>query len=193
MSIGDEWGPRLARAVSPDEEELAPIYVDAFVEGGQARRDLFAAGVRESGGFDSGDSFSVLTPVLYALSIAAPLLNGLLSSPQVATLSSMANSGANVLKLFGYGKRSPDGNDDNESEMKDSVRETTSAFDGRMAPAPDQHDMLRKVIECIDAELQRRGFKEEESSVITLNVVRELLKEPAESVRFVEMLENEPG
>lgn len=189
MSIGDEWGPRLARAVSPDEEELAPIYVDAFVEGGQARRDLFAPGVRESGGFDSGDSFSILTPVLYALSIAAPLLNGFLSSPQIAALSSMANSGANVLRLFGYGKRSTNDDEATVCAMEQTARETTGAADRAMTPTPDQQETMRKVIECIETELHRRGFSEEESSVITLGVVRELLREPEESVRFVSKLE----
>ncbi|MBW2166890.1 MAG: hypothetical protein JRG74_12590 [Deltaproteobacteria bacterium] len=49
MDILNSWSLKIAKEVTPDKIDLAPIMTQAFVKGGKAREDLFYQEKRELG------------------------------------------------------------------------------------------------------------------------------------------------
>lgn len=168
MMTVEEWSIRLAQEVAPDEAELAPMMAQAFIAGGQKRRDLFA---RSSavGAFGGADLIGLM-PLLYS-SLAA------LGDPLVGTLTSSAVGGfldcvKTSLTLV-------------ELRQKTQALRRPPGMSGARIPEDPPFAPLRGVVESLLRELQRSGLPEDRAELVTFRVLRALLEEPQAAPRFV--------
>jgi hypothetical protein len=163
-----DWATRLAGLVAPDEVELAPIVVAAYLEGGPARRDLFASAGSAHGAFVPGDVVAILPVVLKGIGLAAPFLLGLLTSEAAGRCLETAKKAAEAVAA---GK-----------SITDLFSRPASAPAGDLA-------MLRTVVVTMEQELRATGLSSEQCSLITIQVVKALLEQPADAGAFVKRLE----
>jgi hypothetical protein len=90
MSQITEWAEAIATVVAPDEVELASPTVEAYIEGGAARADLYRAARADAGvsGFGVGESAFVLPAIYQALvssaDVVLPFLMGALPTASAA-------------------------------------------------------------------------------------------------------------
>ena len=61
------WAEHLAQIVAPDETQLAPGIVEAFVAGGKSRRELTRSATSMAAGFDPAAGYTLLPMVLSAI------------------------------------------------------------------------------------------------------------------------------
>lgn len=84
------WAQRLAAQVAPDEIDFAPDVLAAYLEGGAARRQLFAGPRADPGAF--GASLPLVLPhVIDALAHCYLLAKEFLSDPAVNSAIATAN------------------------------------------------------------------------------------------------------
>ena len=72
MDINDTWAMKIAEEVAPDEVDLAPFVVQAFINGGRERDDLFQEAQGGTlGAFGAGDVAALLPWILQGIAAAA--------------------------------------------------------------------------------------------------------------------------
>ncbi len=160
-----EWAVALARDVAPDEADLAPSMVDAYLAGGQSRQALLDESRGPIGGFDSGIVALLMPVVLHATGLAVPAIGTLLVSKHTDYLLGCLKSSLSITeiglkgqKLFG---------------LKKTVASTSpSAANAGSATA------LTTAGDIICTELRARGLSEEQADSITYRVLIRLLEEP---------------
>jgi hypothetical protein len=84
------WAERLAARVAPDEIDVALDVVAAYVEGGAARRGLFAGPRADPGAFGAGLPL-VLPYVIDALAHCSSVVRAFLGEPAVSTAVATAS------------------------------------------------------------------------------------------------------
>ncbi len=155
---------KLAEDAVPDEVDLAPIMVQAFVEGGKEREELFK---REQGsvvgGFGSGGLIALFPWILKAIAQNGPFLYELLTT-DVSDLVSLLNS---TLDL----------------------RNKISASQKIKSLPDNPYQPLKIVMQTVSAELQVSGLPEDQCDLITYRVIRALLENPKNSTVFIKTLE----
>lgn len=154
------WSTRLAAAVAPDEVELAPLIVSAYVAGGRARDDLYRRSTDgQLGGFGPGATVMVFPWIIRGLTVVAPLLTVLLAAaPHVNELLDIVKSGFDL-------------------------REATAKRDAKAADVQDAYlaTHLRKTLAILDRELSTLPLPQRERERICYQVLRTLLEAPDES------------
>lgn len=162
------WATRLAEAVAPDEIDLAPFIVEAYIEGGARRAKLFEQSGRGiAGGIGAGGSAAILAWVLQGIVASAQWLYSILSS------EGTSNFLAVIKELLGLAK------------------EANSKQKQRLASMPDNpYEPLKRTIEIMATELRDRGLPGDQADAITLQVIYSLLEEPANAELFVRQLES---
>lgn len=155
---------KIAEEAAPDEIDLAPIMVQAFIQGGQEKEELFK---REqgslTGGFGPGGLIAIFPWILKTLAKNGPLIYKILTT-DVADLAGLLND---LLDL-------PDKL--NRQQKMDAL------------PA-DPYQPLKTVIDTVSKELTEAGLSQDESDLITFRVVRALLDTPQESTVFIKAIE----
>jgi hypothetical protein len=162
----NDWAIRLAEVAAPDEVDLAPFIVEAFVEGGERRAKLFEqSGGGVAGGIGAGGSAAILAWILQGIVVSAKWLCSILTS------EGTSNFLAVIKELLGIVK---------EGNPKQKL---TSIPD-------DPYEPLKRTIEIMATELRAHGLPEDQADAITLRVIYSLLEEPANAALFVRQLES---
>jgi hypothetical protein len=167
LEISD-WATRLAEVAAPEEVDLAPFIVEAYVKGGERRAKLFdQSGRGIAGGIGVGGSVSILAWILRGIVVSAQCLYSILSS------EGTSNFLAVIKELLGLAK-----------EARPTKKQ-------RLASMPDDpYKPLKRTIEIMATELRERGLPEDQADAITLQVIYSLLKEPADAELFIRQLES---
>jgi hypothetical protein len=159
----ETWATEIAEAVAPEEAELAPIMVQAYLKGGKDRQGLFLQSQGDMvGGFGGADLHAILPWILNGLAIIAPLINAALTSGNVDKYLSAIKD---VLEIGDHLSR------------KKKVESLPDA------PYLD----LKKVVAVLPKELAKAKIPQEQCELITYHVIRELLKDP-NSVKHIQKL-----
>jgi hypothetical protein len=157
------WAIKISEAAVPDEAELAPIMVQAYLNGGKDRQGLFRQAQGDIvGGFGAGDLQAVFPWILQGITFAAPLINAALTSGNVGKYLSAIKD---VLEIGDHLSR------------KKKVESLPDA------PYLD----LKKVVAVLPKELAKAKIPQEQCELITYHVIRELLKDP-NSAKHVQKL-----
>lgn len=155
---------KLAEDAVPDEVDLAPIMVQAFVEGGKEREELFKQEQGSVvGGFSPGGLIALFPWILRALAQHGPSIYKLLTT-DVSDLISLLDS---IL------------------DLGDRIRASQ-----KIKSLPDNpYQPLKIVMQTISSELQVSGLPEDQCDLITYRVIRALLESPEDSTVFIKTLE----
>jgi len=173
-SLAIKWSVKLAREVAPEEADLAPLVVEAWLAGGQSRRDLLQQ--REMpGGALSAESLPAILPfILSGIGMASPTLSWILTHDNVRDFLGCLKSWLTCLEI---------------SEKTRSLRRAKDQQTPRPGAPPEMSverlEALKSAVQRMCAELRRRGMAEDESEAISYRVLISLLEEPEEGRRFV--------
>lgn len=147
----------LATEVAPDEVDLAPAMLRAWVAGGAARRDLFRT---SSGGdlaaFGPGDLVAVLPAVLGALSAVGAVLLPVLTRAVPVTADAVTIRAA-VL------------------ERRDRRRPSPPESSATEAASGGLESFLPHLLDALGQTLAEQGVPEDRHAEICLGVIRVLL------------------
>lgn len=159
----DTWAIQIAEAAAPEEAEMAPIMVQAYLKGGKDRQGLFLQAQGDIvGGFGAADLQTILPWILNGLAVIAPLINAALTSGNVDKYLSAVKD---VLEIG-----------DHLSRKK------------KVESLPDVPYLdLKKVVAVLPKELAKAKIPQEQCELITYHVIRELLKDP-NSAKHVQKL-----
>ena len=78
------WSMKLAEEIAPDEVDLAPDMVDAYISGGREREDLFRQEGTVQGAFGAGVDLALVPLVLDSIAHVGPGLVSFLQNSQDA-------------------------------------------------------------------------------------------------------------
>ena len=157
---------KIAEEAVPDEIDLAPAMTLAFIEGGQAREELFRKEQgSQVGGFGSGGLIALF-----------PIILRVLSQNALAVYQFLTTDAASLLGLL---------NDLLDLPSKLKRADTIKAL------PKDAYEPLKTVINTLSYELEASGLPPEQADLITFRVVRSLLNSPRDSVVFIESIKQE--
>lgn len=155
------WAMRIAEVAVPDEIDLARPMTQAYLTGGKYREELFIQTKSGMPGAFSPDTISAVFPwILQSITIAAPLLYGVLSSQVVNHFLTAVKDYLDIRERF---KQTPK---DNE------------LVDNSYAP-------LKNVITTISHGLREAGIEPDTADLITYRVLCSMLEKPDEATHFV--------
>ncbi len=160
----DEMALKIAEVAVPDEIDLAPIMVQAFIQGRKEREELFK---REEGslvgGFGTGEIIAIFPFILNGLVKSSPLIYELMTT-DVADITSLIS---NVL----------------------DIREKVARKNTIQSLQDNPYQPLKTVINTISTELKLSGLPQEQCDLITYRVLQALLDNPQESTVFIQAVE----
>lgn len=163
-----DWAIALAEEVAPEELELAPIWVDAYLQGGQARRELFAEEDSVAGGF-GGINLAVILPAIFAAIVKThSMLQAVLSHPQLLENLKMVNTSLDIIRL--------------REKIRDRDKKTSTPATG--------HDRVAETCIAFVEELHRCGVRQLDCEGVAFRVVKRLALNPSEARQFIERLQN---
>jgi hypothetical protein len=167
MDTLDLWALRIAEEVAPDEVDLAPAMVQAFVRGGRDRRDLFRQPRESVPGAFGPELVIVLFPlILETIEKVGPALMGFFTTTKDAWAGANSFIGAiNVLLTIG---------------SRTGRKKTAETL-------PDNpYGPMKDVITIMSQELESSGVPPEQADAIILRVLRRMLEDPSGAAEFVE-------
>lgn len=157
------WATEIAEAAAPEEAELAPIMLQAYLNGGKDRQGLFRQTRGDIvGGFGAGDLQAVFPWILNGLAVIAPLINAAVTS----------GSAGKYL-----------------SAIKDLLEIGESLTRKKQVEAlPDASYLdLKKIITILPKELAKANIPQEQCELITYRVLRQVFKD-SHSAKHVQKL-----
>jgi hypothetical protein len=172
MSHAAQWAVKIAEETSPNEVELAPLWAEAFVEGGRSRRELFARTNAQASAFTAGDFMPTLPLILKGLAVASPVLLSVLTSDLVGKALECVKNALAVGELLGKGRG------------WFSTDETKEATAGR-ADLRTVYAQLNHIMERLDQELRPLNLDQVARDRVGLVVLRLLLDNPPDATLFV--------
>ncbi|MBC3194847.1 hypothetical protein H7X46_27730 [Pseudonocardia sp. C8] len=113
------WAERLADRVAPDEVDLAPDLIAAYVEGGSARRELFAGVRADPGAFGAGTALFLPT-VLDVIHASYITIKAFIGDPAINTLVASASLGV-ALRSLRASRPTPTSSNDSLGDQQPSV------------------------------------------------------------------------
>lgn len=152
------WALRLAEAVVPNEVELAPSMVTAYVAGGTRRDEMFQRARSVPAGFGADVALVMFPHVLAAIAAAGHSLWKLFGG-NASTVPTLLKN----LDLWDRRKRHPD----------------------EPGAAPPDHLDLGPLIDTIDEQLTASGIEPLESELLTLRIMRTLIANSAGTRAFL--------
>jgi hypothetical protein len=153
----DEWAVSIATAAAPEEAELAPIILRAYLMGGTQRQDLFRRPAGDVvGGFGAGEYQPTFLIILQAFSLAAPWLHTLVTSESTGKYLAV------IKDLL---------------SIRDGIKRKSQAA----ALADDPYAALKSVIGILSKDLEKVDMAPDQRDLITYHVLQELLKNPTSS------------
>ncbi len=167
-----EWAQALAEVVAPDEVDLAPLWLDAYLKGGQSKADLFATSHGVAGGYSPNEVLAMVPQVFGALAGAGTLVIAVLGSEHVKlvvkSLSACLDIGQLGTRIVGGGK-------DGDKSRTDDVPEADRV-------------LLERACWTIADELLRRGVRKSDSERVARRVILRLSQQPEHATQFVQTL-----
>ncbi|MGE4561228.1 MAG: hypothetical protein AB7E77_13575 [Desulfobulbus sp.] len=160
-----QWSRRIAVEIDPDYEPLAPMYLAAYLRGGNERRQLFEQ-VATVGGVAAGGGRSLLPYAFAVVSGIAAQAARLCGGGGLALLSDLLTLWKNWLELVQVQKDS--------AETADASRDK-----------PDELMALRRVLATVQRELAQQGLPVEQCELITFRVMKALLDRPEEAAELL--------
>lgn len=166
MESNNEWAILIAEIAAPDEIDLAPFVVEAFIEGGKSRAKLLhSSGDSVAGGIGIGGGEAILAWILQGIAQSKEWLFLIFTSKATSNFLGV------IKELLGLAKPS------------NPQKKLTSMPD-------DPYKPLKLIIETISTELKTRGVSDDRADAITLGVVYALLERPDSAELFVKQLES---
>lgn len=177
----------LAEAVAPQEVSLAPIWAQAYADGGASRRELVSDNGAVAGGF-SPDSLAVVMPYVFdgihwtsATLIAvlgSKMLGDLLScAKSTLTLAELRHKVDQVLHAPSLGAP--------ESEASAPGSPLSPAASG-LIEADARH--LLATAEQLINRLRAHGMAEKDAAAVAFSTITALLESPQKGTAFVQRL-----
>lgn len=165
MESNNEWAIKIAEIAAPDEIDLAPFVVEAFIEGGKSRAKLLnLSGSSVAGGFGIGGGEAILPLIFQGIVQSAKWLLFILTSEKTS----------NFLEII---KKILDLHISNPQKKLPSVPDNPS-------------EPIKRIIEVMSTELKKGGMSEDQASATTLRVVYVLLEKPDSAELFIKQLES---
>jgi hypothetical protein len=161
-----EWVTGLARDVAPDEVDLAPGMLDAYLAGGPSRQALFADAAGPAGGFDSSVLTMLMPVVFHAARLAGPALGTLLLNKKTDYLLGCLKSSLSITELGLKGRKL--------FGLKEVINSKPPDGDA----AASGVTALMAAGETICTELRARGLSNDQSDAIAYRVLIRLLEDP---------------
>jgi len=154
---------KIANEAVPDEIDLASEMTNAFIEGGEAKKELFQNTEGSvTGAFGTAEIFVVFPWILKALSSSASLIGTLLNLPILEFLTAIKE----CIEIY----------------------ETLNNQGKKNLLSDDSYKPLKIVVTTVSAELQSTGLPQEKCDLITYKVIRALLDCPSDSAIFIQKL-----
>lgn len=162
-----EWAIKIAEISAPDEIDLAPFVVEAFIEGGKSRAKLLnSSGGGVAGGIGLGSSEAILAWILQGIVQSAKWLRLILTSKGTSNFLGVIKELLGIVNQ----KRNP-------QEKLNSM--------------PDNpYEPLKRIIEVMPTELKKGGMSDDRAYKTTLKVVCALLENPDSAKLFIKQLES---
>ena len=173
MSVED-WASKIAAEVSPNETDFAPLWAEAFVQGGKARRELFAQTNAQASGFLPGALMPALPVILKAIEVAGPPLLAMLTSDMTKLFLEAVKNALFVGEVFGKARSW-------FTALDKQTVETTPADKAVYAK-------LNEIMSKLDKEVRSLGLDQAKCDRINLTVLQLLLENPPDATQFVQKL-----
>jgi hypothetical protein len=187
MTVLHDWSVKLAQEVAPAEAELAPLMAEAYAEGGESRRELFAESDSALGGFIPGGAGAVMPAVMDAVSTTAPVLVGALASRWAGEFLVCLKSCLEIVEVkYKADKARADAVPAAEEERGAEVP-VAQVVQGSV-PADATYMPLRRLIDGMSQGLQAQGMDPDQADLMTLRVLRTMFQEPQGAGEFVGQL-----
>ena len=166
MDLLNEWSIKIAQAGVPEEVDLAPIFTQAFTQGGEVRESLFQRKKSSvEGAFGPGEIIAIFPWILRGIVESAQWLFPILSSENVGRFITVVKDGL-------------------------EIKEKITPKQNLKALPDDPYAPLKQVIDSMSFELQMSGLSVDQADLVTFRVVRTLLDEPSSAALFIRQLEN---
>ena len=173
MDLVNHWATKLAESTAPDEIDLAPDIAEAYIEGGEARAELFKqTDTSVAGGFGSTSGIAILPWIFRGLWAGASALLKFLTSD---------NTNNAVASLQGIL--------DIHKQLK-APAEAKKQIQSMPNQAPYSH--LKQFIETMRTELREAGLESDQADAITLRVVDTLLSDSQGAIQFIQQIASAP-
>ena len=158
------WAKRTALEVDPDNEDLAPMMLNAYLQGGQNRKQLFE---RDAvvGSFSSEGILPLLAFAFTALSLIGKELMELQVSGGLDAINGLLSAWKTWLEAL---------------KARQSLKEKASTEGKR-----DEYASLYRILQKVEKSLRKRGLSREQSELLTYQVIKSLLEEPDEGAKII--------
>jgi hypothetical protein len=160
------WAKNIAQEVDSENLALAPMMLDAYLQGGERRKQLFKNDAMV-GGFLAEGIVSLLVFAFSALSFIGNELMQLQASGGFDAINSLLSSWKTWLELL---------------KNRESLNEKIKSPNGRNAELAS----LYRVSQRVEKNLQGKyGLSIEQSELVTYQVIKSLLEEPDQGAKLV--------
>lgn len=155
---------KIVQEIAPDEIDLVPIVVQAFIAGGKKRQELFHQEKNDIvGGFGGIEIEAILPWILNGIMVAAPMLHYIISSGIVEKYLSVVKDLLSITKSLGQKKK--------------------------IESLPDDpYEPLKQIITLISKELDKAGISADKRDVIVYRLLRILLENPVGGSQVVQAI-----
>ena len=167
------WAKRIALKVDPDNEALAPMMLDAYLQGGSKRKQLFERDAMV-GSFLAEGILPLLAFAFTALSLIGKELMELQASGGLRAINSLLSGWKTWLEAL---------------KTRQSLKEKAESPEGKK----DDFASLYRVSQKVEKALQKRGLSMEQSELLTYHVIKSLLEEPGGGAKLIAEFPKEQG
>jgi hypothetical protein len=166
----EDWSVKIAEEVCPVETEFAPLWAEAFLNGGKDRQNLFVHSNAQASGFLPGDVVPMLPQVLSALASVAPVILKILASENVGLILEVVKRALSLGEIFSRSRVSSP-----PTTEKETLSEAVYAS-------------LNSAILRLETELKPLSLTEAQTDRISLVVLRLLLENRLEATQFLKAI-----
>jgi hypothetical protein len=167
----EAWAKRIAQDVDPDNEDLAPMMLDAYLQGGAKRKQLFARDVM-AGSFLAEGMEPLLAFAFMALGFIGKELMQLQSSGGLSAINNLLIGWKTWLEIL---------------KTRPSLTEKAKSPEGKNDTLASLYSISQKV----EKTLVKGGLSIEQAEVLTYRVIKSLLEDPDKGAKIITQLPTE--
>ncbi|MFO1434065.1 MAG: hypothetical protein U1F76_28920 [Candidatus Competibacteraceae bacterium] len=167
------WAKRIALEIDPDNEALVPMMLDAYLQGGAKRKQLFESDAMV-GSFAAEGIVSLLGFAFMALSFIGNELMALQASGGLGAINNLLSGWKTWLEVL---------------KTQQSFKEKTQS----PVEKSDELASLYRVSQKVEKALRKRGLSMEQSESLTHIVIKALLEEPDGGAKLIAEFPTERG
>jgi hypothetical protein len=161
VDLINTWSLKIAEQTVPDEIDLAPVMVQAFIAGGKAREDLFRQEENGTlGGFGAGAVLAIFPWILNTISAVAPILSSMLAA--TAHINDFLAIVKNVLEIL-------------------------KKKEAKLLPG-NPYAPLKRAADAISKELQAVPMQQDQRDLIVYHILYALLEDPMGATQYVQKM-----